>query len=126
VGGQFLCVFTKERSVAVPIQGAYYDWEYGYGGDSGGQGSLQINFPPSNALALTSLSTADGDGLCGTGFAQYRSRNPDGSDTDHNFSWTTDFGFPPMARDANMTSVTAELVLGANQQGVMTLLVWFL
>ena len=110
----------------MPVQGAYYNWEWGYGADSGGSGSLQLNFPPSDALAVVSLSTADGDGLCGSGFAQYRSRNPDGSYQDHNFSWTTDLGFPPMARDTNMTSVTAELSLGAHQLGVMTVLVWYL
>jgi len=54
----------------VPVQGAYWNWEWGHAGDSGGDGSLQINFSPANALAVTSLATADGDGLCCTGFTQ--------------------------------------------------------
>lgn len=110
----------------MPVQGAYYNWTWAYRRDSGGSASLQLNYRPSNALAVVSLSTADGGGLCSAGITQYRSRKTDGSDEDHNFGWTTEFGFPPMARDRSMTSVTAELSLGAHQQGVMTVLVWYL
>ncbi len=109
----------------MPVQGAFYRWEWGYGADTGGVGSVQINFSPSNALALVSLSTADGDGACSAGISQYRTRQPDGSDQDHNFGWTTDYGLPPLVRDLNVTSVTAELTLGAHQQGVMTVIVWY-
>jgi hypothetical protein len=111
----------------MPVQGAYYNWTWGIGHDTGGSGSLQINFRPSDALALVSLSMADGDGLCHTGIRQYRTRSvPTGPDQDHNFTWTHGFGLPPVARDPIMTSVTAQLTLGARQQGVMTLVVWFI
>jgi hypothetical protein len=110
----------------MPVQGAYYRWEWGYGGDDGGSGSVQVNFRPSNALALVALSAASGEGLCSGGITQYRTRDANGSDQDHNLPWSINFGgFPPLARDPNMTSVTAELDLGAHQSGAMTLVVWF-
>jgi len=110
----------------VPVQGAFYNWKWGSAGDSGASGSLQMNFRPIDALALTSLSLVAGGGLVGSGFSQYRSRNPDGSDQDHNFAWDSTSGLPPIVRDSAMTSVTAELDLGGHQQGVMTVLVWYL
>ena len=111
----------------MPVQGAHYNWKWGIGHDTGGSGSLQINFRPSDALALVSLSMASGEGLCHAGITQYRSRPvPSGPEQDHNFGWSAGFGFPPVARDTTMTSVTARLTLGAHQQGVMTLVVWYL
>ena len=104
------------------VQGAYYNWEWGYGGDNGGFGSLQLNFSPSDALAVVSLSNATGDGWCSAGFAQYTNTN---SDQPYDLSWGL-FGYPPMVRDTSMTSVTAGLSLGPNQTGVMTVLVWYL
>lgn len=109
----------------MPVQGCYYKWMWGVGRDTGGSGSLQINFRPSDALALVSLSMADGSGLCNAGINQYRTRPAVGPDQDHNFAWNPNFGFPPLARDPVMTSVTAQLTLGPHQQGVMTLVVWF-
>lgn len=57
---------------------------------------------------------------------QYRTRQtPDGPDQEHDFGWDSNFGYPPVAYDPIMTSVSAELDVGGNyQQGVMTLLVW--
>lgn len=99
----------------MPVQGAFYKWMWGVGHDSGGSGSVQINFPPKDALALVSLSHASGSGLCAAGIAQYRTRgNAGGPDQDHNFAWDPNLGFPPLARDTNMTSVSASLSLGAH------------
>src|SRR6516225_9890346 len=51
--------------------------------------------------------------------------DPNGPDQDVNFSWNSNFGYPPSVYDPNMTSVTAELDVGQDQEGVMTLKVWF-
>ena len=107
------------------IQGVYHRYEWGWTNDSdGGSGTVQINFPPSNAMAVTSLSAALGDGYCAGGIRQYRTRNDDGSDQDHNLDWVGGVALPPMVLDQNMTSVTGELDLGMDQAGIMNLLVW--
>jgi hypothetical protein len=86
---------------------------------------MQINFAPTMAVAQASLSGADGAGLCMGGINQYRAREtPAGPDQDHNFDWSSHFGYPPIAFDRLMTSVTATLVVGGGQQGVMSLMVW--
>jgi hypothetical protein len=88
--------------------------------------SFQVNFAPTQAVALCSLSQADGDGLCAGGITQYVTRTqPDGPDQDHDFSISAgSYWLPPLAYDPLMTSVSAELDVGDNQQGTMTLLVW--
>jgi hypothetical protein len=110
----------------MPIQNMAWNWNWVFGGDSGGSASMQVNFGPTLAVAEASLSGANGDGLCMGGITQFRTRTqPDGPDQDHNFGWSSDFGFPPVAFDPIMTSVSAELDVGGNgQQGVMTLMVW--
>jgi hypothetical protein len=58
------------------------------------------------------------------GITQFRTRTtPNGPDQDHNFGWDSNFGFPPVAFDPIMTSVSAQLDVGGGQQGVMTLMV---
>ena len=111
----------------MPVAGMHYNWGWAYGGDDGFSVSAQYNFSPAFAAAQTSLSMADGDGLCTSGITQYRIRpNPNAPDQDVNFGWDPNFGFPPSVYDPHMTSVTAELDVGGNgQQGVMTLNVWF-
>lgn len=88
--------------------------------------SLQVNFAPTLAVAQCSLSQADGDGLCAGGITQYRTRTtPSGPDQDHNFGISGgSYWLPPVAFDPLMTSVSAELDVGENQQGTMTLMVW--
>ena len=105
----------------MPVQNMVWHW----GSAAHGSVSLQVNFAPTKAVAHTSLSGANGDGLCMGGITQYRTRTrPDGPDQDHNFSWNPNFGFPPLAYDPLMTSVSAELATGGGgQSGVMTLLV---
>ena len=109
------------------VTGMHYNWGWAYGGDNGISWSAQYNFSPGFAVAQTSLSMADGDGLVTCGITQYRKRAvPSGPDQDVNFGWNPNFGFPPSVYDPLMTSVTAELDVGGNgQQGVMTLNVWF-
>ena len=106
----------------MPVQNMAWQWGWAVGNST----SLQVNFGPTQAVALCSLSQADGDGLCAGGITQYRSRTtPSGPDQDHNFSVTgTTYWLPPMAFDPLMTSVSAELDTGQNQQGTMTLMVW--
>jgi hypothetical protein len=107
------------------IENMAWNWRWAYGGDPGTSVSMQINFPPQLAVAQASLSGANGDGLCMGGITQYRTRAPNGQDEDHNFGWDPNFGFPPVAFDPAMSSVSAELAVGGNgQQGVMTLMVW--
>jgi hypothetical protein len=110
----------------MPVQNMAWNSRWAYGGDDGISASMQINFPPQLAVAQASLSGANGDGLCMGGITQFRTRTtPSGPDQDHNFGWDPNFGFPPVAFDPIMTSVSAELAVGGNgQQGVMTLLVW--
>jgi hypothetical protein len=88
--------------------------------------SAQVNFSPTMAVVLCSLSQADGDGLCAGGITQYRTRTqPDGPDQDHNFSKSgLTYWLPPVAYDPLMTGVTAELDVGENQQGTMSVMVW--
>jgi hypothetical protein len=111
----------KEASI-MAVSGMRYHWGWAYESDW----SVQYNFSPSSAVAQCPLSMADGDGLCTGGITQYRTRpHPNGPVHDRKFSWNPNFGFPPSVYDPNMTSVTAELVVGNGQQGVMTLNVWF-
>lgn len=107
----------------MPVQNMSWASRWAYNGASA---SMQINFAPQLAVAQASLSGANGEGLCMGGIKQYRTRTmPTGPDQDHNFTWNSNFGYPPTAFAPIMTSVTAELVVGGNgQQGVMTLLVW--
>lgn len=88
--------------------------------------TVQINFAPTQAVVLCSLSQADGDGLCACGITQYRTRTtPGGPDQDHNFGISGgSYWLPPNAFDRLMTSVTAELDTGEDQQGTMTCMVW--
>jgi hypothetical protein len=99
-------------------------WSWGWAVNS--SVSLQVNFAPTLAVAQCSLSQADGDGLCAGGITQYRTRTtPSGPDHDHNFGISGgSYWLPPVAFDPLMTSVSAELDLGDNQQGTMTLMVW--
>jgi len=108
------------------IMNMAWNSRWAYGGDNGTSASMQINFAPTMAVAQVSLSNADGDGLCGGGINQYRTRTtPGGADSDHNFSWNTNSALPSLAFDHLMTSVTAEIVVGGDgQSGVMTLVVW--
>jgi hypothetical protein len=121
-----LIVPSKEVNI-VAVSGMHYNWGWAYGGDNGISWSVEYNFAPSYAAAQTSLSMADGDGLCTCGITQYRVRpDPGGPDQDVDFNWDPNFGFPPSVYDPNMSGVTAELDVGGNgQQGVMTLNVWF-
>jgi hypothetical protein len=102
-------------------------WQWGWGVNAHTT-SLQVNFGPTQAAALCSLSQADGGGLCAGGITQYRSRTqPDRPDQDHNFGVSGGtYWLPPMAYDPLMTSVSAELDTGDGQQGTMTLMVWLL
>jgi len=109
----------------MPVQGAHYKWMWGIGWDTGGTGSIQINFRPTDALALVSLSTASGEGMCTAGISEYRTRNVSTGVDEPHVTGDPKYGWPPLARDPNMTSVTATLMLGARQIGVMTLIVWF-
>ncbi|HZZ11570.1 MAG TPA: hypothetical protein VFE79_12845 [Paraburkholderia sp.] len=108
------------------INSMAWNWGWAYGGSGGTSASIQVNFAPQMAVAQASLSGADGNGLCMGGVSQYRTRaSPDGQDEDHDFGWNSNFGYPPVAYDPIMSSVTAQLTVGGNgQQGVMTVLVW--
>lgn len=110
----------------MPVQNMAWHWGAVYGGDPGGSVSLQVNFAPTQAVAQTTLSGASGDGLCMGGITQYRTRTqPNAPDQDHNFGWNPLFGYPPVAYDPTMTSVSARLHVGGDgQTGVMTLMVW--
>lgn len=104
------------------VTGMHYNWGWGFGASW----STQYNFAPSYAAAQVSCIAFSGGGLHATGITQYLTRpDPNGPDQPVNFSWNTDFGYPPSVYDPNMTSVTAELDLGEDQEGVMTLNVWF-
>jgi hypothetical protein len=106
----------------MPVQNMAWHWNWAVDGSSA---SMQVNFPPQMAVAQASLSGADGEGLCMGGITQFRTRTtPNGPDLDHNFGWDSNFGFPPVAFDPIMTSVSAQLVVGGGQQGVTTLMVW--
>jgi hypothetical protein len=48
-----------------------------------------------------------------------------GADQDVNFGWDIYYGYPPSVYDPHMTSASADLEVGANQDGVITLNVWF-
>ena len=87
----------------------------------------RVQLLPTFAVAQTSWSEADGDGLITCGITQYRKPSePAGPDQDVNFSWNEYFGFPPSVYDPLMTGVTAGLDVGGNgQDGVMTVNVWF-
>jgi hypothetical protein len=100
-------------------------WQWGWALD-GATTSLQVNFSPQLAVALCSLSQADGEGLCAGGVTQYRTRaQANGPDTDHNFGiHGSSYWLAPVAFDHHMTSVSAELDVGGDQQGTMTLMVW--
>ena len=106
----------------MPVQNMAWQWGWAVSSSV----SLEVNFAPTMAVALCSLSQADGGGLCAGGITQYRARTqPDGPDQDHNFSISGGtYWLPPMAYDNLMTSVSAELDVGQNQQGTMTLMIW--
>jgi hypothetical protein len=104
----------------VPVNNMAWNWAWA----SSSSASRQVNFAPTMAVAQVSLSGADGEGLCRAGITQYRTRTtPSGADHDHNFGWSTNFGYPPIAYDPIMTSVTADLVMGSGQSGVMSVMV---
>ncbi len=110
----------------MPVQNMAWNWIGGQGGSNGGSATIQVNFAPTMAVAQCSLSQADGEGLCAGGITQYVTRSePAGPDQDHNFSIANlTYWLPPMAYDPLMTSVTAELDLGGNeQQGTLLLMV---
>lgn len=106
----------------MPVSGMHYNW----GCATSSSWSVQYNFAPSFAVAQVSVIAFGGGGLHGGGVTQYRIRpDPNGPDQDVDFSWNSNFGYPPSVYDPNMTSVTAELDVGQDQEGVMTLNVWF-
>jgi hypothetical protein len=104
------------------VQNMAWNWAWAFNSSQ----SLQVNFGPTQAVALCSLSQADGGGLVAGGITQYRTRSQaNGPDQDHDFSISGEtYWLPPMAYDPIMTSVTAELDTGQDQQGTMTLMVW--
>lgn len=103
-------------------------WQWGWTTDDSATVSLEVNFAPTEAVALCSLSAVVGSSSFGTacsgGITQYRTlTQPDGAEQDHDFSASDVYGFPPMVYDTQITSVSAELLSG--QQGtVMTLMIW--
>lgn len=100
-------------------------WHWNWAVDNA-SASMQVNFSRQLAVAMCTLSQADGEGLCAGGVTQYRTRAAvNGPDTDHNFGiHGGTYWLPPMAFDPHMTSVSAELDVGGDQQGTMTLMVW--
>jgi hypothetical protein len=109
----------------MPVENMAWHEAWGYGGDTGVSHTVQINFGPTMAVAQVSLSGTNGEGMHRAGITQYRTRaTPDEPDQDNDFSWDTSGGFPSVAYDPNMTSVTAQLDLGAEQGLHMTLMVW--
>lgn len=99
------------------IQNMAWQWGWAY---SNFTTSLQVNFSAQMAVALCSLSQADGDGLCAGGVTQVRTTSGT-----HNFGISGgSYWLPPVAFDPHMTGVSAELDVGGSQQGTMTLMVW--
>jgi hypothetical protein len=108
------------------LSGIYYKWGWAYGGNSGSSWTAQMNFPPSSMVAKTSLSMASGEGLCVVGITQYRVRpDPKGAEQEVNFNWDPNIGYPPSVSESHTTSVTAKLSVGAHQQGVAMLTIYF-
>ena len=107
------------------VNGIWYSWMWADGGDDGGSVSCQINVAPAFGVALVSLSTADGEGLIGAGVTEFRFRNtPGGADNVVGFGWSPDFIYPPAVFHDLLSSVTATLVVGGDQQGTATLMLW--
>jgi hypothetical protein len=105
------------------VTGMHYNWKWAINSST----SVQYNFARQSALAQVSLSVADGEGMVGCGITQYRTRaTQNGPDVDHDYGWTTNYGYPPSVDATTMTSATAELYTGGGgQQGAMTFNVWF-
>jgi hypothetical protein len=104
----------------MPVQNMAWHW----GAASSTSVSLQVNFAPTQAVAQCYLSQADRGGLTAGGITQFRSRaTPTGPDQDHNFEVSNPAWLPPLAYDPLMTSVSARLDEGQDQQGTLTLLV---
>jgi hypothetical protein len=88
-----------------------------------------VGFGPSNAVAMTALTEATGDGLCEIGISQYTLRTPD-ADTDFSVNYgpfdVDDITAVPVAIDPYMTSATATVwVGGGGNVAAGTLTVWF-
>jgi hypothetical protein len=104
----------------MPVQNMAWHW----GAASSSSVSLQVNFAPTQAVAHCTLSQASGEGLVAGGITQFRTRiTPSEKDQDHDFGVSNPVWLPPLAYDRLMTSVSARLDLGENQQGTLTLLV---
>jgi|SRR3954447_8582708 len=104
----------------MPVQNMAWHWGAAFSTSV----SLQVNFAPTQAVAQCYLSQADGGGLTAGGITQYRSRaTPTGPDQDHNFEVSNPAWLPPLAYDPLMTSASARLDEGQDQQGTLTLLV---
>lgn len=105
------------------LTGMLYYWDSASDGNSR---SIDINFPPSYTVAQTSLSFVSGEGLHAVGIRSYRSRpKADGAEEQVNFSWDPNSGYPPSVFHERMTSISAQLVVGGEQQATATLNVWF-
>ena len=101
----------------MPIQNMAWHWGWA---DNDFSTSLAVNFSAQEAVALCSLSMADGEGLVAGGVTQVRTTT--GA---HNFGISGgSYWLPPQAFDPHMTGVSAELDVGGDQQGTMTLMVW--
>jgi hypothetical protein len=88
------------------VQNMAWQW----GGVNAHTTSLQVNFGPTQAAALCSLSQAGGGGPCAGGITQYRSRTqPDGPDQDHNFGVSgATYWLPPKSKPRLTTNVLME------------------
>lgn len=101
----------------MPIQNMAWSWNWAY---DDATASMQVNFGAQMAVAQCSLSVADGEGLVAGGVTQVRTTTGT-----HNFGISGgSYWLPPMAFDPHMTGVSAELDVGGDQQGTMTLMVW--
>ena len=102
----------------MPVQNMAWNWDTAMGGSDGGTFSIQVNFAPTMAVAQTSMSQSSG-ALGLIGISQYVTRtDPNGPDQYHNIpfeSWpdgSISTGYPPIAYDPMMTSVTATIMVG--------------
>ena len=101
------------------VTGIWYHWMWSYDGSSA---SMHIAMAPTGGVAQVSLSAANGEGLCSAGITDYESRPvPNGPNVPHHFDWDTNFGFPPAISDASLTSVSAAIETGSQQNVTATL-----
>lgn len=103
-------------------------WQWGWVDDNSATTSFEVNFAPTEAVALCSLSQVTGSYAFGTksagGITQYRAlTQPNGNEQDYNFSVSDGYWLPPMAYDKLMTSVSAQLFSG-EPGATMTLMIW--